>query len=166
MKAQIRTVRGVAVGICLLSAAAILVGATRSDAQGVKQGAYVTQAAARLAKLVDSGNGAGFALANNSFSLGGGWLKKSEKWISIYSVNLVEGKKYRFLASGDDDAKDVDLRVMDSDGNQVAIDQKIDLNAVVDYIPAKTGKYLVQIRLFNSNSNYDAVVLSAMMIKK
>jgi hypothetical protein len=166
MKAQIRTVPGIAVGICLLSAVAILAGATRSDAQGVKQGAYVTQAAARLAKLVDNGNGAGFALANNSFSLGGGWLKKSDKWISIYTVNLAEGQKYRFLASGDDDARDVDLRVVDPDGNQVAIDQKVDLNAVVDYIPSKSGKYLVQIRLYSSNSNYDAVVLSAMMIKK
>ncbi|HZZ78690.1 MAG TPA: hypothetical protein VFE62_09235 [Gemmataceae bacterium] len=150
-------------GVCLSGVVAFLGTASTSHAQ---QGQYVTQAAARLSKLIDAGNNAGYSLQNNSFSLGGGWLKKSESWVAIYSVNLVKGTKYRFLASGDNDAKDVDLRVMDPEGNQVAIDDKVDLNAIVNYTAKTSGKHMVQIRLYDSNENLPAVCLSAMMIMK
>src|SRR4051794_22682647 len=89
----------------LVSVTALFVGASSASAQ---QGAYVTQASARLAKLVDKGNDDGFNLQKNSFSVGGGWLKKSSEWVGIYTVQPTAGKKYRFLASGDDDATDVD----------------------------------------------------------
>ena len=106
-------------GVCLLSVLAVLDAArVPPAAPRLKQGKYISQASAHLAKLVDAGNADGFSLHNNSFSLGGGWLKKSQDgWVAIYSVNLKAGKKYRFLATGDDDAKDVDLRVLDANGS-------------------------------------------------
>jgi hypothetical protein len=162
---RIFSVRGFSLGVCLVSVLAVLGSASSARAQ-LKQGKYITQASTRLAKLVDAGNADGFSLHNNSFSLGGGWLKKSEKWIPIYSVNLTAGKKYRFLASGDDDAKDVDLRIMDANGAQVAIDESTAADAVVNFTPKTSGKYTVQIRLYASNMDFDAVCISAMMVAK
>ena len=108
-----------AIGLCVAIVAS-LIAENRACAQ---QGGYITQAAARLSKLVDKGNADGYSLQNNSFSIGGGWLKKGEEWVSIYTVQLTAGKQYRFLASGDNDAKDVDLRIMDVKGtNQFAAD--------------------------------------------
>jgi hypothetical protein len=87
------------------------------------QGAYVTQSTARLTKLIDAGNKDGYTLQNNTFSAGGGWLKQSTTdWVPLFYVNLQAGKKYRFLAAGDNDAKDVDLEVQDAAGKQVAVD--------------------------------------------
>src|ERR1700686_3957271 len=97
-------------GLCL-AMAAVLATEGRVSAQ---QGIFVSQASARLSKLVDKGNEDGYSLQNDSFSIGGGWLKQSQtKWVGLYTVQLTEGKKYRFLASGDNDAKDVDLRLKD-----------------------------------------------------
>jgi hypothetical protein len=165
MMTRLFSVRGFALGVCLVSVLAVLGSASSASAQ-LKQGKYVTQASARLAKLVDAGNGDGFSLHNNSFSLGGGWLKKNQDtWTPIYSVNLTAGKKYRCLATGDDDAKDVDLRIMDSKGNQVAIDDGVAVDAIVNFNPKMSGKYTVQIRLYDSRENFDSVCISAMMVK-
>jgi hypothetical protein len=158
---RVFTMRGFSLGVCLMSVLAVLGGADRASAQ---QGKYVTQASTRLAKLIDAGNTDGFSLADNSFSLGGGWLKKSQNdWIPIYSVNLTAGKKYRFLATGDDDAKDVDIRIMDPKGTQVAIDESTAVDAVVNFTPKVTGKYSVQIRLYDSMGDAPCVCISAMM---
>jgi hypothetical protein len=166
VKNRLFSVRGYAVGICLVSVLAVTGSDERATAQ-MKQGKYVTQASARLAKLIDAGNTDGYSLHNNSFSLGGGWLKKNQDaWVPIYSVNLTAGKKYRFLASGDDDAKDVDLRVIDPKGNQVAIDEGTAVDAVVDFTPKVSGKYKVEIRLYDSKGDDDCVCISAMMVMK
>jgi hypothetical protein len=149
-------------GVCLASVVALLISETRASAQ---QGVFITQASARLSKLVDKGNDDGYKLQNNSFSIGGGWLKKSNKWVAIYSVQLTAGKEYRFLASGDNDAKDVDLRVLNAKGNEVAVDDATAADAVVNFSPQVSGIYLVQIRLYDSRNDLDAVCLSVMMAK-
>lgn len=128
-----------------------------------KQGKYLTQASTRLAALVDAGNKAGYTLYSNSFTLGGGWLKKSDEWAVSYPVELTAGKKYRFLAAGDDDAKHVDLRVLDPKGDQVAIDDEKTVDAVINYTPKMTGKYTVQIRLHDSKGENPCVCLCAVM---
>ena len=132
-----------------------------------QQGVYVTQAAARLSKLVDKANKDGYELQDNSFSIGGGWLKKSNDWVGIYSVQLTEGQQYRFLASGDNDAKDVDLRIMDLKGKtQYAADVDVAADAIVNFTPKASGRYLVQLRLFDSQGDVPAVCLSVVMQKK
>jgi len=150
------------VGACLASLLA-LVGASSANAQ---QGVFITQASARLSKLVDKGNTDGYSLQSNSFSIGGGWLKKGDAWVSCYTVQLTAGKQYRFLASGDNDAKDVDLRVTDLKGEkEFAADVDTAADAVVNFTPKVTGRYLVQIRLYSSRENVDAVCLSVVMGK-
>jgi len=152
--------------VCLTCVFAVLAGEGRAVAQE-GQGVYITQASARLTKLVDAGNKKGYQLHNNSFSVGGGWLKQSaEKWVVLYSIQLTAGKEYVFLAAGDDDAKDVDLRIQDSNNEEVAKDDKIYPEAVVVFRPKTSGLYTISARLFDSRENYDCVVLSVMMVKK
>jgi len=150
--------------VCLASVAAVFGGEGRAVAQ---QGAYVTQAAGRLTKLVDKSNQQGFVLQNNSFSIGGGWLKQSEKiWVPIYSIKLEAGKTYRFLAAGDNDARDVDLDVQDAAGNTVAKDEDTAAEAAVEFTVTTTGVYRVRLRLYAAENNVDCVCLGIVMVKK
>lgn len=159
--------RMLVLGAMLVSVAVILGGADRASAQ---QGVYVSQAAARLTKLIDDGNKAKFSLQDNSFSIGGGWLKQSTTtWVPLFTVQLTEGKSYRFLAAGDNDAKDVDLEVIDEKGKIVASDTATNAEAIVDYNPTVSGRYLVRIRLYDSvaenNTKVPCVCLGIVMSK-
>lgn len=150
-------------GVCVASAFALVASTSQVNAQ---QGKYIIEASARLSKLVDTANGAGYSLQDNSFSIGGGWLKQSQTtWVPLYTVQLVAGKKYRFIAAGDVDAKDVDLEVLDKDNNVVASDTATAANATVDYSPKMTGRYLVRIRLYDSDKNLPCVCLGIVMTK-
>jgi hypothetical protein len=141
-----RLYRLLPVGVCLAGIIALL-GAGSVTAQ---QGQYVTQAAKRLSELIDRGNGAGYKLTTNKFSMGGGWLAQSKDWTSLFTLTLEAGKQYRLLAAGDNDAMDVDLQLLDPAMNVVARDVKFDPTAEVDYTPAKTLKYTMQVRVFKS----------------
>jgi hypothetical protein len=153
-------------GICLASLVTVLGAGSRAAAQD-GQGKYITETAVRLTKLINTSNKAGFSLQDNSFSIGGGWLKQSQSaWVPLYSVQLQAGKSYRFIAAGDVDAKDVDLEVQDANGKTVAADVAENPEAVVDYTPAATGRYLVRIRLYNSDKNLPCVCVAVVMSKK
>ncbi len=150
-------------GICIASVIALVASANQASAQ---QGKFITEASARLSKLVDAANGAGYTLQDNSFSIGGGWLKQSaSNWVPLYTVQLTAGKKYRFLAAGDVDAKDVDLEVLDSNNNVVASDTATASTATVDFTPKNSGRYLVRIRLYESDNNLPCVCLGIVMTK-
>ena len=150
--------------VCLASLAAVLGSDTRASAQ---QGKYVTEAADRLTKLVNTANKAGYNLHDNAFSIGGGWLKQSKKdWIPLFTVQLTAGKSYRFLAAGDADAKDVDLEILDSNNKVVAQDSATDPTATVDFVAKTSGRYTVRIRLYESDNNDPCVCLAVMMTKK
>jgi hypothetical protein len=130
------------------------------------QGKYITEATVRLIKLVDAANKDGYSLADNSFSTGGGWLKQSQKdWIPLFTVQLQEGKEYRFLAAGDADAKDVDIEILDADNKVVAQDVDTAANAHVNFSPKATGRYLVRIRLYDSDKNLPCMCLAIVMSK-
>lgn len=152
----------------LLLCVSVVLGATASSARAQEgQGKFVTQAAARLIKLIDISNKSAYSLQDNSFSIGGGWMKQSpEAWFPLYTVELKQGRSYRFIAAGDADAKDVDLDILDPSGKIVAKDEKTDPEAVVDYVPVTSGRYTVRIRLFDSANNYPCVVLAVVMSKK
>lgn len=151
--------------LCVASLVAMLAGNGRAAAQG-GQGEFITQASARLTKLVDQENKMGYALQNNSFSIGGGWLKKDQNaWVPLYTVQLTAGKEYAFLAAGDNDAKDVDLVIKDANGKEVAKDEKTDPEAVVVFRPKDSGRYTVSIRLYDSRNDYDCVCLAVVMVK-
>jgi hypothetical protein len=166
MKTQWLSRRGQFVlGIGLASVCALLAGLNGAGAQD-GQGIFITQAAARLQKGIDAANKDGYKLKDNSFSIGGGWIKQSKKdWVSLYKLNLQPGKDYRFLASGDSDARDVDLEVLNPNGDVVASDTAKDPNAIVDYRPKVGGQYTVRVRLFESRSNLPCVCLGIVLVK-
>jgi len=150
---------------CLAGLLTVLVGENRASAQE-GQGKYITEATVRLIKLVNQGNGDGFKLQDNSFSIGGGWLRQSTTtWVPLYTVQLTAGKNYRFLAAGDADAKDVDLEVLDPNGKVVASDTDTDPNAIVNYRPKAGGRYTVRIRLYAAANNVPCVCLAVVMSK-
>ena len=154
-------------GVCLVSMLALPMAGSRLAAQEEGQGVYITQASARLTKLVDVGNKKGYGFLLDGFSIGGGWLKQSQtKWVGLYTVELMAGKEYVFLAAGDNDAKDIDLQVTNAAGAQVALDDKTDPEAVVVFRPEASGRYAVNVRLYDSKDNQDCVCLSVVMVKK
>src|SRR5258708_7074765 len=68
----------------------------------------------------------GFAMEPATVTTFGGWLPRGrgqgdERWHPMLVLtNLEQGRQYRFMASGDDDTKDLDLRIVDPAGNVVA----------------------------------------------
>jgi hypothetical protein len=155
-------------GVCLASLLAVLGMESRAAAQD-GQGKYITETAVRLTKLINTANKDGYSLQDNSFSIGGGWLKQSQNdWAPLFTVQLQAGKKYRFIAAGDVDAKDVDLEIVSDSGKgkTVASDVATNPEAVVDFTPANTGRYLVRIRLYSSDNNLPCVCVAVVMSKK
>jgi hypothetical protein len=150
-----------------VAALMVLEGGSRATAQGTGQGKYLIQASKRLATLVAEGNADGFSLAKNKFSIGGAWLKQSKTdWVSLFTINLQAGKTYRFLAAGDDDAQDVDVRVKDPDKNIVGSDTSTKETAKVDIKIKTSGRYLVEVRLYKSMNNRDSLTLATVMTPK
>jgi hypothetical protein len=138
-----------------------------TPAQQGAQGQYLTEASARLGKLIAEANKQGYIFQDNVFSIGGGWLKQDQNtWVPLYTLNLQQGKKYRFLAAGDYDAKDVDLQVQDLKGKVVAKDEEKASEAKVDFTPNASGKYLVSVRLFDSDKNLPCLCLAVVMVEK
>ena len=75
----------------------------------------------------------------------------------LFTLTLQAGRKYRFLAAGDADAKDVDLDIQDLNGKTLKADVGTEPEAVVNFTPAVTAKYLVRVRLFDSDKNLPCV---------
>jgi hypothetical protein len=130
------------------------------------QGKYITSASARLTKLIDLSNAVGYKLQNDSFSIGGGWLKQSaSNWVNLYTITLTKGRDYRFLAAGDQDSKDVDLQILDETGTVVASDTAVSNEAIVGFRPTVTARYTVRLRLYASRDNVPCVCLGIMLAK-
>jgi hypothetical protein len=133
----------------------------------LKQGQYVTEAAALLSKLVDASNKQGYKLWDDSFSAGGGWLKQSQsKWVPLFTISLQQGVSYRMLAAGDADAKDVDLQIVDvKTGKVVAEDSSTEPDAIVDFTPKATRTYEIRVRLYASERNVPCFCLALVLRK-
>jgi hypothetical protein len=130
------------------------------------QGKYVNSSVARLVKMIDFANAAGYNLQTDQFSAGGVWLRQGkENWVSLVTMELKAGKDYRFLAAGDMDARDVDLKIVNSDGTIVANDSTTNPEAIVNYSPTKTGRYTISIRLYASRESVPSYCTAIVMSK-
>lgn len=133
------------------------------QAQPPRQGPYITQATQRLIKLIDIANQDRYLLTDDAFSIGGGWIKKGPEWVTLYTVPLQAGKNYRVIAAGDNDARDVDVQIVDANGNVVASDVATDSEAVVNYRAASSQRYSVRLRLYASDQDLPCVCLGIIM---
>lgn len=65
-------------------------------------------------------------------------------------IPLEGGKTYAFIGGGDDDVTDLDLYLIDDDGDVVAKDDAKDSNPVVVFTPKESGKYKVVMKLVST----------------
>jgi hypothetical protein len=138
----------------------------KSNNAAVKGGKFIVEAAKRLSRLVDDGRKAGYKLPLNGLALVGGWLRQGENnWVDFYNVSVDEGKTYRFLAAGDDDAIDLDLRVLSGNGRVVAEDVALEPEAAVQHRAAATERCPMRLRLYASDRNHPCVCLAVVMAK-
>ncbi len=63
------------------------------------------------------------------------------------TMPLIGGRSYAFLGGGDDDVKDLDLFLKDSEGNVVERDVATDANPVIVFTPREDGKYRLVMKL-------------------
>jgi hypothetical protein len=161
---KIRT-RGLVLVAFAAATVAVLAAGTPAPAQQ-GQGKFITEAAARLSKHIGAANGDGFKLVDDRFSIGGGWIKQgASNWVSLYTLNMTAGKTYRVIAAGDNDAKDVDVEIQDGAGKTVAKDTSTDPEAIVNFTPGTSGKYLVRVRLYASRNDLPCVCMAIVMAK-
>jgi hypothetical protein len=171
----LRTGRGRCVlGSLLMSALVVVPFGNRATAQKgdvLQKGQYLTEASLRLNKLIGKAVDDGYVFEDDRCSFGGGWLNHGENnWVKLYTLPLKAGTRYRFLASGDADVLDLDLRVQNKDGRTVAEDVGTAPEAIVEFQPEASGPYLVSLRLYDSKKELGKKVpcmcLAVVMIKK
>jgi hypothetical protein len=135
-------------------------------AQKKGQGKFLTEATQRLIGQVATANADGFRLANNTFSIGGGWLRQGAgNWVNLYTIRMEAGMEYRILASGDNDAVDVDVQVVNAKGTTVASDTARAANASVTFRPKVSQDFQIRVRLFESRDSLPCVCVAIVLEK-
>ncbi len=64
------------------------------------------------------------------------------------SFRLTQGGRYGFVAVGDDNVTDIDLQLVDQDGNMVDEDINVDNFAAVTFDPQQNGVYDLRVIMF------------------
>ena len=139
-----------AMAVCLLNAGTVA-------AQGVAT--YSKEAIDDLANLLNKAEKDGFKMAARTTTMFGGWLPKGQKqgtepWVPMLTVrNLDPMKTYRVVAAGDNDSRDLDLRIVDPTGKIVTQDVTVLRNAEVTFTPTRQQDYVIEVRLYDSRDN-------------
>ena len=85
-------------------------------------------------------------------------------WVSVLvASSLNPNNMYRIVAAGDNGAKDLDIRVLDPQGNVVAEDNLTTAVPEVTFRPSREQDYTIQLRLYNSTNN--SVCVGAILTK-
>jgi hypothetical protein len=71
---------------------------------------------------------------------------------------LERGERYMILGGGDDDVEDLDIEVLDSSGDVVAKDDKVDAAPVVEFTAPRSGQYTIRQRLYKASVGCFCVV--------
>lgn len=133
------------------------------------RGQYVAEAVTRVAKLIDKANDAGYTLVEPSVALGGGWLKQDRnQWVALSTVRLTGGQRYRFLAGGDNDAKEVAVQIVDPEdvAKEYVSNKGRAQEGWIEFEPKTTGNYRVRLCLYDSRENLPCFCLGVVMSAK
>ncbi|GIV20931.1 MAG: hypothetical protein KatS3mg023_2682 [Armatimonadota bacterium] len=87
---------------------------------------------------------------DEGWSLGGSSLREGEK--ATFTREFYAGVTYVIAASGDKDARDVDLRILDRDGRVVTEDSSSSRDASVTFRPKNTGRYSIELHLAEASA--------------
>ena len=120
---------------------------------------YSKEAMDNLVPLLDKAAKGGYAMEPGTTTMFGGWLPKGsgtgkEKWIPMIVLkNLDPNMQYRVITAGDNDIKDLDVRVVDPNGRVVAEDVATARSAEVTFQPARVQDYTIEMRVYDSEDN-------------
>jgi hypothetical protein len=68
-----------------------------------------------------------------------------------YNVTLISGVPYKIAGVCDNDCPDLDIKLFDPRGNEVASDSLTDSLPIVDHRPNQTGQYRVRVVMYDCN---------------
>ncbi len=131
---------------------------------------YSKEAMDNLVPLLDKASKGGFSMEPSTTTMFGGWLPKGngtggEKWIPMIVLkNLDPNNLYRVIAAGDNDIKDLDVRVVDPNGKVVIADVATARNAEVTFQPSRIQDYTIEMRLYDSTDN--SIFIGAVLRKR
>jgi hypothetical protein len=145
-----------------VAVAAWLATASPAAAQGRTTAQLFAEAFVPLVKMADATQRLGYGYRHD-VSVLGAWVKNKEK--VSFVMTLEAGKHYAFLATGDQDATDVDLYLYDAQGVEVAKDVLPNREAIIEFTPRVTGQYTMTLLLFDSRNNLPCVCTAAMLCK-
>ncbi|HAA28200.1 MAG TPA: hypothetical protein DDW76_02035 [Cyanobacteria bacterium UBA11369] len=77
------------------------------------------------------------------------------------SFRLRKGQKYGFVAVGDNNATDVDVRIQDQNGQVIELDDDDDATAYIPYTAEENGIYDVVVTMYNCENSECAYALGA-----
>jgi len=149
-------------GACAGSAAPIF-------AQGASTGRYMAEAVVRVTDLAVRINsnrvnmGLGTYGYRENISVLGGWVNVNASL--RFDTDLRGGVEYLFLADGDLDAEDIDLEIIDGNGNVVASDLRPNREAVVTFTPPWDGRYTMRLILDKSKNNVPCVCTAVLLCR-
>jgi hypothetical protein len=69
-----------------------------------------------------------------------------------HDVRLRGGQAYAILGACDNDCGDLDLFLLDDDGNEIDSDVSTDDFPIVRYSPRRTGEYRVRVRMYECDT--------------
>ena len=70
-----------------------------------------------------------------------------------WGARLEAGTEYVFIGGGDEDATDIDIKVLDDDGNVIVEDVLTDNNPVVKFTPKRSDVYNVRLKLYSCDAS-------------
>ncbi|MSU79410.1 MAG: hypothetical protein EXS16_15135 [Gemmataceae bacterium] len=120
---------------------------------------YSKEAMDNLVPLLGKADAGGYKMEPSTTTMFGGWLPKgngtgNEKRIPMIVLkNLDPNMEYRVITAGDNDIKDLDVRVVDPTGKVVAVDVAVARTAAVTFQPARAQDYVVEMRVYDSVDN-------------
>jgi type 1 fimbria pilin len=76
---------------------------------------------------------------------------------------FLPGERYALIGGGDDDAKDVDISILDESGNEIEKDTETDATPVVLFSPTVEAHYTIRLTLYDSIESRSSFVALAVM---
>ncbi|KAF0113080.1 MAG: hypothetical protein FD128_1321 [Hyphomonadaceae bacterium] len=73
--------------------------------------------------------------------------------VENYTVVLTQGVNYKIAGVCDNDCPDMDIKLIDPNGREVAADVLTDSVPIVDYLAARGGAFTVRVVMYNCTSN-------------
>jgi len=71
----------------------------------------------------------------------------------VYQTVIQKGQPHVIIVGGCEDAYDVDLAVLDADGNVIDTDADYAKHALIEFRPRRTGVYYIVVKMAESTSN-------------